>query len=138
MHKVYHKITSESEGGEMMTPKILIIDDEPDIIEFMKSYLSRRKYPVFTASITNQALELIKNESPDLVFCDMRLETDISGLNIVEQAKKLKPELIIYLVTGIIDREIEKEGLRLGAKEVLYKPIPNEEFEKKIKECFPN
>ena len=117
-------------------PKILIIDDEPDVIEFQKSYLLRRKYEVFTAVNTPQALEAIKNYSPEVVFCDLRLETDTSGINIIEQAKKIKPNLIIYLVTGIIDKEIESEALAKGAKEILHKPLSNEELEKKIKEVL--
>lgn len=119
-----------------MNPKILIIDDELDILEFQKSYLSRRKYEVLTASTTNQALELIKTEPIGIVFCDVRLETNTSGLYILEEAKKIKPELTIYLVTGLPEVEIEKQALSLGAKELLRKPITNEEIEKKIKEVM--
>lgn len=118
-------------------PKILIIDDEHDVIEFQKSYLQRRKYEVFTAINTPQALEAIKNNSPDIVFCDLRLETDTSGINIIAEAKKIKPNLILYLVTGIIDKEIESEAVAKGAKEVLHKPLSNEDLEKKIKEVLP-
>jgi len=117
-------------------PKILIIDDEPDVLRFQQSYLKRRKYDVVTASNTPQALEAVKNNSPDLALCDMRLEKDTSGLDIIEQAKKIKPDLIIYVVTGLLDKEIEAKATALGAKEVLHKPLTNEELEKKIKEAL--
>ena len=119
-----------------MNPKILIIDDEVDVLEFQKSYLSRRKYTVFTAANTIDALEVIKNESPDIVFCDIRLETDTAGLDILEQAKKLKPDMTVYLITGLPEVELEKKGLALGAKELLHKPITNEALEGKIKEVI--
>ncbi|MDD5730370.1 MAG: response regulator [Candidatus Omnitrophica bacterium] len=115
-----------------MSLRILIVDDEPDVIEFQKSYLSRRKYIVDTAKNTREAIDMISRNSPDVVFCDIRLDTDTSGLDILEQAKKIKPDIVIYLVTGIIDREIEARGIALGAKEILTKPLPNEILEKKI------
>ena len=117
-----------------MGPKILLIDDEPDVVEFQKHYLERRKYEVITATNTKDAIEAIKNNSPDIVFCDIKLETSTSGFDILEQAKKLKPEMIIYLITGYVDKDTEQKGLSLGAKEVLGKPLPNEELEKRIKE----
>ena len=119
-----------------MNPKILIIDDEVDVLEFQKSYLSRRKYTVFTAANTIDALEVIKNESPDIVFCDIRLETDTAGLDILEQAKKIKPDMIVYLITGLPEVELEKKGLALGAKEVLDKPFSLEALEQKVKEAL--
>ena len=115
-------------------PKILIIDDELDVLEFQKSYLARRKYQVFTAKNSQEAISSIEKESPDLVFCDLRIERDDSGLTIIEQAKKMKPGLTIFLVTGLLDKEIEEKALALGAKEVLHKPIRNEDLEKKIRE----
>ncbi len=115
--------------------KILLIDDEPDAIEFQQRYLLRRNYQVLTATNTTEALEVIRKESPDLVFCDIRLETDTAGLDVLEKAKIIKPDIVVYLITGILDREIEAEGLRLGAKEILHKPLSNEDLEEKIKEA---
>ncbi len=126
------------ERSQAYGPKILLIDDEPDVIEFQKSYLSKRKYEVLTATNTKEAIEAIKNESPDIVLCDIKLETSTSCFGILEEAKKLKPEIIVYLITGYLDKETEEKGLSLGAKEVLGKPLPNEELEKKIKEALSN
>lgn len=120
-----------------MGQKILFVDDELDVVEFQKSYLSKRGYQVYTATNTKDALETIKNESLDLVFCDIKLETNTSGLDILEQAKKLKPNLIIYLVTGYLEKDIHEKGLKLGAKEVIPKPITLQDLEQKIKETFP-
>lgn len=117
-----------------MNPKILLIDDEPDVVEFQKRFLERRKYEVLTATNTKDAIEAIKNNSPDIVFCDIKLETETSGFDILEQAKKLKPEMIVYFITGYLDKETEQKGLSLGAKAVLGKPLLNEELEKRIKE----
>ena len=112
--------------------KILLIDDEPDVIEFQKKYLERRKHIVSTAANTQEAMDSIKRESPDVIFCDVRLETDTAGLEILAQAKKIIPNTIVYLVTGLTDKEIEEKGFALGAKEILIKPLTNEALAQKI------
>lgn len=114
--------------------KILLIDDEPDVIEFQKRFLERRKYEVSTASNIPQAIEAFRKESPEIVFCDIRLETDTAGFDILEQAKKIKPDSVIYLVTGLTDKDIEEKGIALGAKEILVKPLTNVILEQKVKE----
>lgn len=119
-----------------MAKKILFVDDEVDVVESQKSYLSKRGYLVFTATNTKDALETIKNESFDLVFCDIKLETETSGFDILEEAKKLKPGLDIFLITGYLDKDIEDKGLALGAKEIIHKPFSLQDLENKIKETL--
>ncbi len=114
-------------------PRILIIDDEPDIAEFQKSYFTKRKYEVLVAVNTKDALEKIKNDSPDIVLCDVRLDSDRAGLEILSEAKKIKPNIVVFLITGLLEKDIHDQGLALGAKEVLTKPISAEELENKIK-----
>ena len=114
---------------------ILIVDDELDVLEFQKAFLGRRNHNVFTAKNPPDALEIIKNQALDIVFCDIKLEGESSGLDILEQAREIKPNLVFYLISGFVDREIEEKGLKLGAKEVLNKPIKNEKLEEKISEA---
>jgi DNA-binding NtrC family response regulator len=119
-----------------MSPKILIIDDELDVVEFQKSFLQRRKYEVVMAHSTAQALQAIDNESPDVIFCDMRLDHDRSGLEILAHSKKTKPSTAIFLVTGYVDKTIADEGLAMGAHEVLTKPVSNEILATKIQDAL--
>jgi len=111
------------------------VDDEPVVLEFQKAFLTRHSHKVFTAANTQQALQAIKDTALDIVFCDVKLDTDSSGLDILAQAKKIKPNLAFYLISGFLDKEIEEKGLQLGAKGVLNKPIKNEDLEKKISEA---
>jgi len=119
-----------------MVYKILLVDDESDVLEFQKSYLARRNYTVLTAANTARAMQIIKQELPDIVFCDIRLESDRAGLEILGYAKQIKPDIIFYLVTGLLDKDILEEGFSLGAKEVITKPILNEDVEKRIKSAI--
>ncbi len=115
---------------------ILVVDDEPDVLEFQKAFLERRKHSVFIASNTNDAVEAVKANNFDIIFCDLKLEQDKSGLDILEQAKKIKPQVTFYLISGFVDKETEEKGLSLGAKEVLSKPLKNDKLEEKISEAI--
>jgi len=117
-------------------PKVLIVDDEPDILEFQKAFLVRRKHQVFSASNSKEAIRLFKKESPDIVFCDVRLESYTSGLDILDEIKKINPKAIVYLITGLLDNEIREKGLALGAKEVLIKPMLSKVLEDSIKKAL--
>lgn len=118
-------------------PKVLLIDDDQDILEFQKKYLLRRKYEVFTAMDIPASVEAVKKESPDIVFCDLRLkESDTAGLDILEQIKKIKPELTVYMVTGLLEKEMADKAAALGATGFLIKPLRGEALEDKIKEMI--
>lgn len=118
-----------------MALKILIVDDEQDVLKFQEKFLSRRGYRIFTAVNSSGAMESIRDNFPDIVFCDVRLESDTAGMEILSAAKKIRPGIIFYLVTGLIENGIDKKGMDLGAKAVLTKPLSNEDLENKIKEA---
>ena len=62
----------------------------------------------------------------------MRIDSDHAGLEILRQAKEINSKIEFYLVTGLLEKELQTQGLRLGAREVLTKPITNEVIEKII------
>ena len=112
--------------------KILLIDDEPDVLEFQKAYLKRHNYDVFTASSKKEAVEELKKNFPDIVFCDIRIDSDSTGLELLKYAKEISKKIEFYLVTGFLEEEVREKGISLGAKEVLIKPLTNEAIEKRI------
>jgi DNA-binding response OmpR family regulator len=116
-----------------MGQKILVVDDEPDVVAFQRDFLKRKNFSVLTATNSNEAIELIKRESPDIVFCDLRLDSESAGLDILVQARAIKPNIIFYILSGLVDREIEEKGLALGAKEILAKPISLEKMIERIR-----
>jgi len=114
--------------------KILLVDDEPDILEFQKSYLLRRQHEVLTAFNTNDAIRAIKDNNPDIVFCDICIDTEKAGFEILKKAIEINSKIVFYLVTGLLEQGLEELGLGLGARGVLSKPISNEAIEKRILE----
>jgi len=104
--------------------KILIIDDEPDILEILRYNLSKENYQVFTAQQGEEGLELARKELPDLIILDIMLpETD--GIELCRRLRE-KPEfshtLIIFL-TARGEAYSEIAGFEVGADDYITKPV---------------
>ena len=69
----------------MFTAKILVVDDDPDFVEIMRTILEANDYEVLTAANGNQALAKVKSDHPDLMLLDIMMSTVLDGLNVSEQ-----------------------------------------------------
>jgi DNA-binding NtrC family response regulator len=103
-------------------PRILIIDDEPDMLTGCSNILAalgNKPVPIAEGSL---ALELIKNEEFDLIFCDL-LMPDIDGMQIIENVQKISPQtpIIIFSAYGTIDRAVA--AMQAGAFDFIEKPF---------------
>jgi two-component system alkaline phosphatase synthesis response regulator PhoP len=104
--------------------KILIADDEPDILEILRFNLEAEGYEVTTVKNGIEAIEISKKISPDLIILDMMMPGK-SGLQVCEDLRFLpsfKNTVIIFL-TAINDDDTEVKSLRSGADDYLVKPI---------------
>ncbi len=115
-----------------MTRKILIVDDEPNIVVPLQFLMERNGYDTAVAQSGEEALEAISKENPDLILLDIMLP-GIDGFEVCEIVK-LKPEWkhikIIFLTAKGREVDIAK-GMVLGADEYITKPFLN----KQIVEC---
>ncbi len=69
----------------MPSAKILVVDDDPDFVEIMRTILEANDYEVITAANGNQALTQVKAEHPDLMLLDIMMSTVLDGLDVSEQ-----------------------------------------------------
>lgn len=109
--------------GEKLKRKVLVVDDDPDIITVLTLSLTERNYIVLNAYDGIQAIALAKKEKPDLIILDLMLPS-VDGFSVIK-ALKGDPEVAdipIIVVTGrtIEDRE---KAIQLGAREYLIKPF---------------
>ncbi|MEI7470685.1 MAG: response regulator transcription factor [Chitinophagaceae bacterium] len=104
--------------------KILIADDEPDILEIIRYNLEAEGYTVFTAKNGNEAIEKAKQHQPDLIILDVMMpgKTGLEVCGILRQQPDFKNTLIIFL-TALSDESNEVKGLETGADDYLTKPI---------------
>lgn len=110
---------------------ILIIDDEEAQLKSLDSFLSRRKYNVYTASSGPEGYNIARQNQLDLVFTDYRM-SEWDGHMVVEKIKKLNPELDIIVMTAFGNINDAVEIMKAGAYDYLTKPIDLDEFENLI------
>lgn len=107
--------------------KILIVDDEPDIVEFISYNLKSKGYQIATAYDGIEALRKAKEFRPDLVLLDVMMpnKDGMQTLREMRQTPELESVAIIFL-TALSDEKSEIEGLKLGADDYIAKPIKPE------------
>lgn len=104
--------------------KILIVDDEPNIIMSLEYTFKKNNYEVFIARDGKEALEIIKTSLPDIVILDIMMPM-VDGYATLEQIKKqddLKHIKVMFLSAKNKESDIEK-GLALGANAYMTKPF---------------
>lgn len=109
--------------------KLLIVDDEPDVREFAKSFFRKRDIDVITASGGLEALELIQQQAPHLVLLDVRME-EMSGMEVLRELRSRKNNTKVIMVTGVEDEEVVGEANKLGVMGYIHKPLVLDELEK--------
>ncbi len=101
--------------------KILIVDDEPKIVEVVKSYLENSGYTVFEAYNGKQALDIFDRVSPSLIVLDLMLP-DLTGEEICRTIRR-KSRVPVIMLTAKIEEENILYGLDLGADDYVTKPF---------------
>ncbi len=108
-------------------PKVLVVDDEPVVVNSIRKTLARKSFRVEEAFSGREAMERIMAESFDLVLLDMRLP-DANGLDLVAEMKKRKPELRVVIVTGYASIDTAVEAIKRGANDYMPKPFTPDEI----------
>jgi two-component system response regulator PilR (NtrC family) len=103
-------------------PKVLIVDDEPDIRQFLEITLGRMKLDTSTARNVGEARTLLAKERFDLCLTDMRLP-DGTGLELVQHIQLSHPHVPVAMITAYSSLEIAINALKAGAFDFLTKPV---------------
>ena len=112
---------------------ILIIDDEKDLCQLLRDTLSSHDYNVKFAHTKKNALSSLKEQTPDMVFCDLKLP-DGDGMKILSKIKKISPGTIVNIITAYGSDETRDEAKRLGAYSFIDKPFSEEDILGNIRE----
>jgi len=117
--------------------KVLIADDEPDILEILKYNLSNEGYEVITAKDGDEALEKARRTQPDLVVLDVMMpkKTGVEVCQILRSQSAFKETLIIFL-TAVNDEGTQIKGLETGADDYVSKPLSPRVFLSRVNALF--
>lgn len=122
---------------EVVTNKILIIDDEPEIGWIFSKILSGNGYQVQTAQSGEEGLTKIKKICPELVFLDMKLP-GIDGLETLKKIKEFDSAPAVIMITGFETVKTAVESMKLGAYDYITKPLPAERLKIIVDHVFNN
>src|SRR3954454_22084601 len=118
------------------TANILLVDDEPGMLRYIRTLLEVDEYKVETATTGEEALERVqKGLQPDLVLLDL-LMSGIDGLQTLEQLRELRPGVKVVMLSCVNDTRKVVQAMRLGAHDYLTKPFQKAELDAVIDQCI--
>ncbi|MGB9727280.1 MAG: response regulator [Nitrososphaeria archaeon] len=119
--------------------RILVVDDDIDILQSLKEILETKGYDVEVAESAQKGLELAKKRFFNLAILDIKLP-DMEGTELLAKIHKEKPQMMKIMLTGYPSLDNAVQALNLGADAYLMKPVNPEELlkvvEEKLKEQF--
>ena len=115
--------------------KILVIDDEPEILKTIKTYLELEEYEVLTAENGQEGLEIFEQQKPTLIITDVKMP-GMSGIDVLKKVKKNEGDTEVMVITGHGDLEISIDALRLDASDFISKPVDIEHLLLSVKRAM--
>jgi two-component system nitrogen regulation response regulator NtrX len=106
----------------MTEPAVLIIDDEDGIRESLSGIFEDEGYSVFTAGSGEEALKVLKEQSPDLIMLDVWLP-GMDGIQTLKEIRNIKPDLPVIMISGHGNIELAVKATKTGAYDFLEKPL---------------
>src|SRR4030043_93806 len=116
---------------------ILIVDDEKNYLVVLEALLSPEGYEIMTSDKAQEALRLVQECDIDLVLPDMKMP-GMSGMELLEEAKNIKPEVPVIMMTAYGTIEMAVEAMKKQAYDYITKPFQNEELKVTIKKALEN
>lgn len=111
-----------------MEKKLLLVDDEADILEVLGLYLQDLGYVVVTAGNGREGLEVFQRERPSIVLTDIRMP-GLDGIGLLREVKSLDPETEVIMITGHGDLDTAIQSLKHEATDFITKPIHHQVLE---------
>ena len=118
-----------------MKPRILVVDDEESIREFLDIMLKKEGYEVSLAEDGQQALGVLKNRSFDMVISDLQMP-NLNGVELLKEVKTQFPDILFMLITAFGTTESAVEAMKLGAYDYITKPFKIDEVRLNIKNAL--
>ncbi len=116
----------------MKMNKILLIDDEEDILDVLSLSLRSDGYDVITAASGEEGLKAFEKESPPIVLTDLKMP-GMDGLDVLKRVKNTNPDTEVIVITGHGDMDSAIDALRYGASDFVNKPVREEALEIALK-----
>ncbi len=115
--------------------RVMIVDDDYASSLLITKILEKDNYQIVSCRSGIEALELLKEQSVDLLISDLKME-NMDGIELLQKARAVDPNIAVIILTGHASIQTAIDSLRLGAVDYLTKPINNEELSIRVKKAL--
>lgn len=119
--------------SEELDAKVLLVDDEEEFCNLLSERLGHRGMKVNSVNSGEEAVSKVENESFDAIIVDLSMP-GIDGLETLRRIKEKRPDLEIIMLTGHATVQNSIEAMKLGAEDLLEKPVDLQALMERIKE----
>lgn len=120
-----------------MKPKILVVDDDASIREFLEIMLKRENFEVKTADSGQKAQKIMEKEQFDIVITDIQMPK-MSGLELLKEIKTTSPATTVLIITAFGSAGSAVDAMKLGAFDYISKPFKIDEIKNRLKNALQN
>ncbi|MSR77262.1 MAG: response regulator [Candidatus Omnitrophica bacterium] len=117
-----------------MNKQLLIVDDEVEICEFLRTFFEERDYLVAIAHSGDEAIQTVEKIQPDVVLLDVQMPGELDGLETLKWIKHKYPQIKVIMVTALETHDKIEKALRYGADNYITKPLSLEYLEKDVQD----
>jgi len=111
--------------------RLLVVDDEVDICDFVKNFFKDRDFEVLTAYNGKDALDIVNAKDPDIILLDIKMPI-MDGMETLGELQKSGKAGKVIMVTAVEDMEKAEEAKRYGVSEYITKPLLLEQLERTV------
>ncbi len=112
--------------------KMLVVDDEIEICDFLREFFIEKGYTVYTAPTGDVALKIVAEKRPDILLLDIMMPGK-SGLETLREAKKILPTLKVIMVSALETTDKIEAAMKLGADNYITKPLSLDYLESDVR-----
>ena len=109
--------------------KILIVEDEPKVLEGLKAYFEVNGHQVMASATGQGGIDLLPAYQPNVALLDLWLKDKVNGMEVLKHARQVSPQTAVIIITGFQEDASREEAIRAGACAVLRKPIQLDELD---------
>jgi CheY-like chemotaxis protein len=113
---------SQRATGARSSGRILVVDDEPEVVTILTKYFNDAGYSVDAAAHGGDALIAVSHYRPDVVVLDILME-GLDGVQVLERIRELDPAIPVIMITGSSDLSLKPAALAMGAFAYVTKPV---------------
>jgi len=116
-------------------PKVLVVDDDENIVSAFREFLAKEQCTVLSTSAAEEALSLLSRTTVSLVITDVRMRWQ-SGVTLLMRIKQLSPVLPVIVITGHPNLISEEDLRHFGAEYVFVKPLELDQIRNAVRKCL--